>query len=167
MFIIRKAKKNDAKSLAELFYVFFNEEWINKYNNSKMKRFAEVQKIKKIDVAEYSDFIEDIKNSKDEIILVAEENESKKIVGFIAGEITKKEREELFKTKGHIEDLYVLKEYRNKKLGEILINAINDWFKKNKAFYSNLEVDIINAKGVKFYKRQGYEKIMYKMIKKL
>jgi len=70
-------------------------------------------------------------------------------------------------TKGTILDLYVEPEYRNKKIGRILILKLEEYFKKNGCELSEVGVFYPNTNAHAFYKKGGYDERMYYMIKKL
>ncbi|AEH06483.1 ribosomal protein S18-alanine N-acetyltransferase [Methanothermococcus okinawensis] len=59
---------------------------------------------------------------------------------------------------GHIVSIAVGKNYRNKGVGALLLNAIEDYlFKKCNAKYIVLEVRFDNINARKFYYKKGYE----------
>ena len=67
--------------------------------------------------------------------------------------------------KGTILDLYVEPEYRNKKIGKILIQKLEEYFKKAGCELSEVGVFYPNINAHDFYKKGGYDDRMYYMIK--
>lgn len=163
--IIRDASKKDAERIIELYDLFYNDEWFNKYKKSRMKDFANSQRTKKIELKGYAKWLGELKDLPDDKLLVLEDKDKDLVVGFIVGFI--RDRDKSWKVNGHLDDLYIIKEYRRKGYGKELMNHLLDWFKDKGCKYSSLEVDLINKKGIKFYEGFGYEPTMYKMMKKL
>lgn len=104
-------------------------------------------------------------------VLYVAENEEKKIVGIGAGIIrkaTKMSRLEHIPTKaGQLTELYVAREYRGKRLGKLLIETVESYFKKKKCTVIVLEVMAANHQAYEFYKGSGYKVRDYNMIKVL
>jgi len=81
--------------------------------------------------------------------LVAEDENTKKIVGYIMGLIEWGH--------GHIVSIATSKEYRNKGIGTALLKKLEDiLFKKYNVGYIALEVRFNNRDARKFYYKRGY-----------
>lgn len=104
-------------------------------------------------------------------VLYIAENEQKKIIGIVVGIIqkpTKMSRLECVPTKaGRLTELYVEPEYRGKKLGKVLLDTLEQYFKKKKCTVILIEVFGPNYHAHEFYKRSGYKDRDYNMIKVL
>ena len=73
--------------------------------------------------------------------------EDNKIIGIITGHSYYKEV--------HIEDLIVLKDYRNKHIGSKLMKTVEDYFKyKN---FENINLTTYEFQAPEFYKKCGYK----------
>lgn len=169
---VRPAEKKDGKTLYEL-NVLFQEEWFKRYKKSRLKEFADTQKIvvlkgKKYEkeIKKFENWCSDILKLKDEMVFVLEDTKNKKVVGHITGYIKHKKGLKV-KKNGYLDSLYITKEYRGKGGGHKLVKYLMGWFKKSGIKYVELDVDLINPKAVKFYSDCGFKKQMYKMVRKL
>lgn len=68
---------------------------------------------------------------------------------------------------GTVLDLYVEPEYRNKKIGRLLIKKLEEYFKKEGCTLSVVAVFYPNKNAHGFYKKGGYDERMYYMVKKI
>ena len=161
--LVRVANKSDAEVMVELFDEFYNHEWFEMYKASRFREFADTQRANKQSVKKFKKWLKNIEKLKDEQVYVLEVDG--KMVGFIVGFI--RDKDSPWKVRGHVDDLFIIKDYRGKGGGRKLIHALLKWFKERGAKYSTLGVDIINPKAIKFYEEFGYKKTNYKMIKKL
>ena len=73
--------------------------------------------------------------------------EDNKFIGIITGNSYYKEI--------HISDLIVLEEYRNKKIGSMLVKAVEDFF-MDKGF-ENINLTTYGFQALEFYKKLGYK----------
>lgn len=160
--IVREARPVDAQAIADLYDVFYNQEWFNLYKNSSLNEFAKYQMCNKIDVKNYSKWLKKISKSNDARVFVLEDN--KVVVGFIVGLIH--DRDSYWKISGVIDDLYILKDYRSLGFGKKLVSKLLAFFKKSGCKYSKLNVDLLNPVAIKLYKSYGFKETMFKMIKK-
>lgn len=87
----------------------------------------------------------DVQCNYNPFTFVAKENE--KIIGIITGHSYYKEI--------HIGDLIVLEEYRNKKIGSMLVKAVEDYF-ANKDF-KNINLTTYGFQAHKFYEKCGFK----------
>jgi ribosomal protein S18 acetylase RimI-like enzyme len=64
-------------------------------------------------------------------------------------------------------NLYVDKQYRNRKIGSHLLKLAEDYFKEKKCEFSRLQVFGTNDKAYKLYEKNEYKPRNINMIKKL
>ena len=92
-------------------------------------------------------------------------------VGCIAGTYKKPSKIEKLSNKpameGSILELYVEPEFRNKKIGRMLIKKLENYFKKKGCKLSAVAVFYPNTNAHVFYKKGGYDERMIYMIKKI
>ena len=69
--------------------------------------------------------------------------------------------------KGEVIELIIKKEYRNHNIGKILLNKMEEYFRKNNCEYSFIDVFAYNKSGINFYDKNGYHPRMIIDIKKL
>ena len=69
--------------------------------------------------------------------------------------------------RGKITELIVTKKIRSKGIGNMLINKIEEYFKKQGCEYVLVDVFAYNNIGINFYNKQGYHARMIKNIKKI
>jgi len=114
-----------------------------------------------------NNLLKEIKRSKG-VIYLAEDNG--KLVGVVAGEIKKQTKENILECiptkQGCIKELYVSNDYRSQGLGKVLMDKIEDYFKKNKCTVITLAVLSTNP-AYEFYKRMGYKDRSIDVIKVL
>lgn len=69
----------------------------------------------------------------------------------------------------HIEpdNVVVHPDFRNKGVGELMMNRIHEYAIKQGCLTSELNARIVNEDGARFWKKQGYEVVGYHFIKKL
>lgn len=104
------------------------------------------------------------KLNKNHLLLVAEDKKS--IIGFIHGDI-RGHSLRLINQHGHINDIYIKEDYRNKKIGAKLTNRLMEWFRSKRLSYVELSVSSKNKTAIKFYNKIGfreYEKVLKKDI---
>lgn len=69
--------------------------------------------------------------------------------------------------RGEITELIITNKIRNKGIGQILINKMEEYFKNNGCEYVLVDVFAYNDIGKKFYNKTGYHSRMETMIKKI
>ncbi|MFA4886593.1 MAG: GNAT family N-acetyltransferase [Candidatus Nanoarchaeia archaeon] len=114
-----------------------------------------------------NNLLKEIKKSKGVIFLVEDKG---KLIGIVAGEIKKQTKENLLECvpskPGYIKELFVSKEYRSKGIGKLLMDHIENYFKKK-----NCTVVIINVLTAnpahQFYNDLGYKDNYTDVIKAL
>lgn len=93
------------------------------------------------------------------------------IVGYIVGVIVKQSSDELMGHKpanfGRITELFISEKYRNKGVGQKLMQKAEDYFSKHKCYYVMVEVFVPNTNAHQFYHRAGFNDRNTDLIKKL
>ncbi|MCK4589483.1 MAG: GNAT family N-acetyltransferase [Nanoarchaeota archaeon] len=153
--IIRQAKKQDLKQIAELDLVLAME-------ISRKDFFKKDETILKKMEKPY--LYRDFKN-KNNIFFVAEEK--KQIIGFAGGHI--KTNLKFFKIKkvGFIREIYVKPSHRHKGLGQKLMREIIRYFKNKKIKVAQLTVLTNNQPAFKLYQSLGFEENRKKMVRRI
>lgn len=132
---IRKAKKDEipviSKILREAFFDSpYNERWNEESSMSRIKEYF----------------------SKNSFLYIAELNDNKKIIGFVAFRFYSWDTY----IHGWIDDIAVLKEFRNKEVGSLLLKkAEKVLLKKNVKFISGLVNKELSNR--KFYSESGFK----------
>lgn len=110
-------------------------------------------------------FFENNVRSRNKMAIVAEED--RKIIGYMLGAIQK--RPPIFKTIHHafITDAAVLKKNRNSGVGTKLLGGFVTWAKEKGMTYIALAVVPENDIGRNFWKKHGFETVMYNQRKML
>lgn len=139
--IVRKAKKEDANMLDRLFAKLLENE-----------RFYYDENIK--ENITMSGFFEKRIDKENEIIFVAEE--SNKIVGYIYGYINIDNKIKI-ELEANIDSLFVIEEYRNKKIGTKLINAFIEEVKNKNCKYIFIDNKYLNKRAAKLYNNLGFD----------
>lgn len=153
---IRLARKEDCEKITKELWVPFMEYC------SKLDDFSEVEKrAEQIFYTHLRDFI----THKENAILIAEENG--KLIGY--AKITKTKRPPVYKKKemGEITDLFVLPEYRKKRVGLKLVKASENWFRKRNLKLAWIKVHATNELGTLFWEKNNYTNYMIEKIKKI
>ncbi len=89
------------------------------------------------------------------LVLVAEANN--RIVGYSASTITKGTPLYNYKKMGLIEDVYVIREYRNMGVDARLVNETIKWFRKKKVVYMSVNIRESDKSGHNIYESLGFE----------
>lgn len=152
---IRKAEKKDTAILKNLLWESLKEEW--KFNSDIDLKSGKIFLNKNLRML--------FKNKKEHTKFLAEENG--KIVGFIGGNIEKKNK--FYKTRriGAIYDLFVEEKYRGKGIGTKLIKKFILWLKANKIKLIELDVSPKNKTAIKLYERLGFKESSIQLRKKI
>ena len=97
--------------------------------------------------------------------------ENDKAVGLIMGCIRPYDEYDYLDYKcpktGEITELIVTKKIRNKGVGQLLINKMEEYFKSLDCEYINIDVFAYNENAIKFYNKNGYHHRMYIDIKRI
>lgn len=86
----------------------------------------------------------DIKCNYNDFSFIAKDGE--KIVGVITGHS--------YYDDVHVDDLVVLEEYRNQKIGSRLLKGVEDYFKRKE--FENINLTTYGFQAYEFYKKCGY-----------
>ena len=97
--------------------------------------------------------------------------ENDKAVGLIMGCIRPYDEYDYLDYKcpktGEITELIVTNKIRNKGVGQLLINKMEEYFKSLDCEYINIDVFAYNENAIKFYNKNGYHHRMYIDIKRI
>ena len=151
---IRKATLEDVPTLAKLGVMLAKEH----------KNFSKRVKIKGREKRLLAEYKKEIKNPKNAIFVAIEDN---KIVGYIECFVDDSFIEFYNYPRGFIGELYVLKSYRRKSVGEKLLNHALKWFKSRKLREVRLEVFAGNHPAIKLYEKKKFKIKKYIMEKTL
>jgi len=112
--------------------------------------------------------IKKVKDNNGIIILAYDKNE---VVGYVAGIIERKTKEDLLEVKPikecKILDLFVFEKCRGLGLGKKLMKMAEDYFKKKSCKKANIDVFEPNTYAHNFYRKLGYSDRVIEMIKEL
>jgi ribosomal protein S18 acetylase RimI-like enzyme len=70
-----------------------------------------------------------------------------------------------FNKRGYIAETCVTATFRNKKIGELLVNRALEFFKLNQCDVTELQVSVQNPKGLKFWEKFGFKPNTFHMYK--
>lgn len=157
---IRKIKPSDKPQLFNLLYKFYVKHNRQKIFSKELIEFEAYKNIEKVMKNAARQYV----HNKKYLTLVAEEDE--KLVGYICGNIKSKPHK-IFDKEGYIEDWFVEEEYRNKKIGKTLFNALINEFKKMNCSHITTDAYAINKHAIGIYHKMGFIDFVLKMIKKL
>lgn len=157
---IRSAKLGDVEQMIPVLqdYEIASESYLlekYKYMRNKKSPLKECMKLS---------LQEQIQKKNGKFLVAEKEN---KIVGYIFGEI-RDDNHLLFdrpKT-GELNNIAVLKTHQGQRISSQLWAQLQDWFIENKCELITLSVNINNS-AQKIYKKWGFDKFYYRMIKKL
>ena len=66
---------------------------------------------------------------------------------------------------GYIKNIYVAPRLRGQGCGKILLDAADDWFRRNGCSKASLDASVCNGRAVDVYLAAGYEPVRYRMEK--
>ena len=101
------------------------------------------------------DYIEETINSKNKIILVADEN--KNLIGYLMGEIIEAPYYSKEKKIGVITDTAVGKKYRQHGILTAMFKESEGWFSRKKVNFIELSVDARNSDAIFAWKKLGFK----------
>lgn len=97
--------------------------------------------------------------------------DNNKVIGLIMGVIPEYDEYEYLDykcpKKGEIIELIVTKKVRSKGTGQLLMDAMEEYFKSKKCEYIFVDVFAYNDIAIKFYDKKGYHNRMHIAIKKV
>ena len=112
--------------------------------------------------------LKEVNDNKGKCYLAVENN---KAVGLIMGCIRPYDEYDYLDYKcpktGEITELIVTNKIRNKGVGQLLINKMEEYFKSLDCEYINIDVFAYNENAIKFYNKNGYHHRMYIDIKRI
>lgn len=112
--------------------------------------------------------LENVKNNNGKCYLAIENG---CVLGLIMGAITSYDKFDYLDYKcpksGTITELIVSKKTRNKGIGKLLINKLEEYFKSQGCKYVLVDVFAYNENAINFYAKEGYHHRMFTDIKKL
>ncbi len=112
--------------------------------------------------------LNDCNNNQGKIFVAVENND---IIGMIAGYIQKYENRDkldyLCPKKGIVAELIVSRDYRNKGIGQLLLDKIENYFKSIDCEFVQIDIFAYNENAKKFYYKNGYEDRMITVFKKI
>jgi ribosomal protein S18 acetylase RimI-like enzyme len=145
----RKAKKQDFDQ-----YLKLKRQSTKEYSKLIGEKITFTDKqVKK----EFNEFF----SSGKRFLLIAKED--KRIIGYLIGTIVGRE----YQLMGYIDDIFVLKNFRNKKIGICLIKEFIEILKQNRIRKCRLGVNLKNKKAIHLYKKLGFKIKHYEMDKKI
>lgn len=139
---IRLARESDYKQLMQLYNDFVGEDRYSKYNNDSFKKVI---------------------NSTNNFIFVAEDNG--KLVGFATFSIRDVIRYP--KQIAELDELFVSLDYRQKGVGKLLMQQVEDKAKELNCYRIFVESQYKHETAHKFYEELGYSNYGYHFIKNL
>lgn len=142
---IRKAKIADVKDMQNFMYLLMKEEYED-FDSTNKITWAKSALCKNY-------FYNRVKGSNELAIIV--EYEGKKIA-YLSGQITKNVPYRTIKNLAILADMYVLNEYRNMKVGTMLVDEFKKWAKKRNAKIMRVQAFAHNEKTLRFYRRHGF-----------
>ena len=140
---------------------------------AKKEDFHHYLPLKKESIKEYSKLIKEKLNTSDvnikrefdmifrskEILLLSGENH--RIIGYL------NEALNISEEIGYVDDIFILKNFRKKNIGRLLMREFTKILKHRKIKKCRLEVDLKNKKALELYKQLGFKVNKYVMEKKI
>ncbi|MFH1402415.1 MAG: GNAT family N-acetyltransferase [Patescibacteria group bacterium] len=111
-------------------------------------------------------YFKEIIQTRNSILLVAEDNDAH-LVGFLEGGVEKTSNELIFKKIGMVYDIFVEEKYRQREIGQKLLNFALRYFNSKKIKYMQVNVEANNNVGKKFWKKNNFFEYQIKLLKKL
>jgi ribosomal protein S18 acetylase RimI-like enzyme len=152
---IRKATMNDFDELLKI--KLESREEARQYN----KKLVPTKAVKD----RYELYLKKDLESEWRTVFIAIENE--KVVGMVLGKIFRSMYIQGHERTGYISNLYVKKEFRKKRIGKKLTDALIKWFKSKDAVALTLEVYESNKLAKNFYHKLGFKDHSVKMVRNI
>ncbi len=144
-FIFRKATAKDLKAILGLNFDLFKKEYREfdktldlKWTHTKGKKYFRDRISKK------DGFVEVVENKRE-------------IIGYLCGGISQRQSFRRSAKYAGLENMLILKKFRNKGLGTKLTRDFINWCKNNKVDYISVTASAQNKMGIKFYKKHGFK----------
>lgn len=80
-----------------------------------------------------------------------------KIVGYLVGGMNKSENYRNISKMAELENMFVLEEYRNSKIGAKLVQEFLNWCREKKINRMRVVISAQNIKAINFYKKFGFK----------
>ncbi len=162
MIIFRRAEqkdKNDFLEMERLFYEF--------YYTLGFNRHLKPAPYNEIAPAFFENQFEELMSTSDSFFLLAENDGE--IIGYIFSEIADIYDKEAYSIKraGHINSIFVMKEWRGSGIGKKLIEKTIEWLKSENITMCTLGVLAENESAISLYKEFGFETSNLKMFKEI
>ena len=160
--MIRKVQKSDYAEMTKLIREFMID-----YNAKKVFRGIQSDFMKYKDIETLiSKGAETFCNNKSpkKIIFVFEEGN--KLLAYISGEI-KVDNRKIISSVGYIDDWFVSKKYRGKKIGTQLYNQMLKFFKEHGIKIITLGVFNQNKASYKLYEKMGFKPLDTTLLKRI
>lgn len=143
---IKEAKIEDLKDIQKLNLLLFEKEYeeYDKFLNCDWTFGKEGEKY----------FKDKILKEDDCAFIAIEDN---KVVGYLAGGLTKGEDYRNLPKVAELDNTFVLKEYRNSGVGTKLYDEFIKWCKSKKVKIIKVQATAQNNKAINFYRKNGFE----------
>jgi len=167
---IRKANKEDAKRLAELFLDFYvshsymGKFWLPDWAPEKIKNLGELMNT---DAARRKTFEDVLGQLKETGMLIFVAEIDNKIVGYISFSIEKNDPWFKIKKYGFIDNTYTDIMYRRQGIAKKLIEFAENYFRKRGISHIMLKTTLQNEIAQKTWEHFGYKKELYVHLKEL
>ena len=157
--MIRKANKNDTKNILNQIAELIQ-------HVTKASKDVYTSNLEKNSHQNLTKLVNDTINSKKDIIFISEENSS--INGFIMGKIIPPYLPySTIKQIGYVSMCWVDPSCRNQGIGKQLIKKLENWFKKQKLQYIDVNFLVGNSEAEYFWEKMGYKAYRISSRKKL
>jgi len=155
MIEIKEINHEHLSNLARLQKAFIEEHYI--YNEEYYKLSPDASEI-------FVDYVKkNMINNKDKIVFVAEDTQTKTIVGYISGWVEQKSPFYLNKEYGYLSNIYVNSTHRGQGISKMLINRLLDWFKQRNTKHIELSVDTKNPTAINAFEKHGFKEFLKRM----
>lgn len=160
--MIRKIQKLDYTEMTKLireFMIDYNAKRVFKGIQSDYMKYKDIE-------ARISKGVKACCNNKSpkKAVFVFEENN--KLLAYISGEI-KIDNKKIISSVGYIEDWFVSKKYRGKKIGTQLYNKMIEFFKEHGVKIITLGVFNQNKTSYKLYEKMGFKPLDTTLLKRI
>lgn len=109
--------------------------------------------------------IKDLKSVQELNLKLFEEDG--KILGYLAGGLMKKDSARTIENMAELENMYVHPDCRSKGIVSQLTEKFFEWSKSKGATHVKVSANFQNIRGIKFYKKMGFEEFCVDLEKKL
>ncbi|MCW8966008.1 MAG: GNAT family N-acetyltransferase [Candidatus Pacearchaeota archaeon] len=143
---IQKAKLEDLEEIQKLNLMLFEKEK-KEYNPNLNLEWT---------FGEGTNYFKNSIESNLRLCLIAKYKE--KIIGYLVGFIFNKNNPcNIFQKQAELENMFVLEEYRSKKVGHKLVEEFLDWARSKNVENVRVTANTQNVKAINFYLREGFK----------